>query len=205
MKSSGKIDDLLLQLQQLAQAARYEGDDEAARALERSMLELRSDAHMIATASSGVSFGSSASGTLDVDMARWALLRPKSICAREDFATVDCGRRGRITIIGGSILIKGSVAHEPLTAMLIADYAKRHHKGGGTAFGAPEFLRNIAIANITSGTTIQCRQPSGSLLTELRLTASGWAPMLAAIRAAAPARPSGHTQPTATIEVPTTR
>lgn len=202
MKSNTNINDLLLQLQRSAQAARSAGDEEAACAFERSMFELKADAPMVGVAISGVIFGSSASTVLDIDMANWSLLRPKSACARDAVGIIDCGARGRITIIGGAILIKGSVAHEPLTALLIAEHARRHHNGGGTAFGSPEFLHNIAVANLAAGTTI--RSSFGNLEpAALQRIASGWAPMLAAIRAAAPSRPSGHTQPAATIEVPT--
>ncbi len=185
-----KTDDLVRELQAAARAARVAGDTLTALALEQSIEDLKIDVPMFSAAISGLTFGTSKSRDLELDMAKWSLLKPRAIHATEPASIIDCGQRGRITIIGGSILIKGSIAMDPMTALLIADHAKRNHNGQGTAFGSREFLRNIAVANAATGTAIHGPQIAAEGQAAIQQAARGWQPMLTAIRSASPTRPA---------------
>ena len=142
-----QLKNVISDLQVAARAARLQGDETAALAIEQSLNELKIDWPNISHALVEISFSATATRHRELDIAKWSILNPKAIHTSGLVSIIDCEGEGRITMIGGSILIRGSIAMEPMTALLIADHAKRNHNGKGTAFGSPEFLNNIAIAN----------------------------------------------------------
>ena len=185
-----QLKNVISDLQVAARAARLQGDETAALAIEQSLNELKIDWPNISHALVEISFSATATRHRELDIAKWSILNPKAIHTSGLVSIIDCEGEGRITMIGGSILIRGSIAMEPMTALLIADHAKRNHNGKGTAFGSPEFLNNIAIANCATGTEIQVPGALAEDRSSIQQSARGWQPMVAEIHAVRPTRPA---------------
>jgi hypothetical protein len=201
MSKNIKIDNIVAELRTAANAARETGDVLTALAIEQSIAELKNDLPKILPLIAGLTFQTSTPRDPEMDAAKWSLLKPKAIHAAELASIIDCGEKGRITIIGGAILIKGSIAMEPMTALLIADHAKRNLNGQGIAFGCQEFMHNIAVVNAAMGTTLEGLQYAEYDKAYIHATARGWQPMVHAIHTVAPSQPVGRTAKAASIAI----
>jgi len=199
MSGTFKINNIITELQTAANAARAAGDVLTALAFEKSIADLKEDLKKVQPLFAGLTFSTSKARDLEMDVAKWSLLKPTAIHATELASVIDCGQNGSITIVSGAILIKGSIAMQPITALLIADHAKRNYNGQGTAFGSQEFMHNIAVANAATGTVIEGPQFAEHDKANIHAMASGWEQMAGRIRAAAPTRPVMRRGNTASI------
>jgi hypothetical protein len=86
---------------------------------------------------------------------RWLVLRPRTVYSAGQTILLDNNSHGDIMITRDGILIKGSIATKPITALLIAGFAKDYNMGRGDVFGNREFEFNMAVANHITGTHLK--------------------------------------------------
>jgi len=176
-------------LKRAAASAHASGDLLAAEAFERQAKGLEHDFALAGSVTNGLTFSAV---RIDIDRfkTRWSALQPAATHSTEDVCVIDCGERGAVTFVGGAILFSGRIAMEPTAALLLAVHAMEHHRGGGTAFGSPEFLLHVAAANAAVGSSIEGPSVNVQGSEQVRLTAHSWQPLLTQLRSRIPNHPS---------------
>jgi hypothetical protein len=185
---------IIQELESAATIARLAGDIAAAEAFERSITSLEKESEDGEARFARVEFSLTGKPVADIDLGKWALLNPESIRSAGNSAVIDCGERGRITIVGGAIITSGSIGLTPMFALLVADHAKRNFGGRGTVVGEPYFLENMAVANAAMGSAIEGTGYAGNASPAIQQTARGWQAMVWEINNALPWRPNPTTR-----------
>jgi hypothetical protein len=186
MATSAYFKELMKQLKCAAGEARASGDIAAAEAIEAQISKFQADAAL-----DGRLHGLKGEATsVDAKEIRklWAGVNADRIHSARLVCVLDCGARGAITFVGGAILITGSVALEPKTALLIGRHANKFDAGGGLAFGSPEFLFNISVANAVTGSKIALDGGAKADAGRVADVARHWRPLL--VELDTPARPA---------------
>jgi len=176
-------------LKRAAASARASGDISTAEAFERQALLLEHDFALAGSPINGLTF-SSASVDIDRVKTRWSALPSVSTYSTDDVCLFNCGERGSVTFVGGAIIFSGRIAMEPIAALLLAEHAREHHRGGGTAFGSPEFLLHVAIANAATASAINVPSVRAHDTEQVRVAAQAWQDVLRQIRSRSAEPPS---------------
>lgn len=198
MTKSSALKDFIAELRAAAVSARSDGKLADVAAIEAQIRRLEADRSLDTTMMS-VQFSNT---TLDADAVRaqWRSSDPDSVHAAKNVCVMNYGERGSITFVGGSILLHGSVSLEPKTALLVARYAKQFHSGAGLAFGSPEFLLHIEVANAVIGSRIAVDSKAGTA--RVQDMARSWRPLVAELTAPTRPRSAAVSTPPVSIAAP---
>lgn len=109
--------------------------------------------------------------------ALWNGLEPVATHSAGRVCIFDCGERGTATVTSAGILFTGSLAMEPCAALLTAQHDKEAWNGRGIAFGSPEFLFNVAIADSMVGNQKPDFKIAPSQIDRANVIARAWTPI----------------------------